>query len=358
MYYFKIRATGKEIFLDDRALSKLYYRWSTSKLRDFIMCPLYFYFYWVIGLQREKHFAIMPKPRTVYGTVIHKVLYRFFSKKIKNGYSSPDALANLFSGLWHAFAKGEEFAGFSPDWSWPEIDFDHPNQFWVLKEQGREICKTFWRQNICYFQDQQYIRPEVEISLNDPNFGPKGRFHLTGKIDRLEFKTDGACIIDYKTGNSYHYSEEYLKKDIQFTIYQWLYSLTLRNGIRKIPLIGMKLYFLKEGEDRPLNIERLKNVPLRSANEVSAIEKLIVDTQKRLEAYLSGGDFPASPGNHCYYLCPFEAECSVYLRKYRLNRRFEILNNKPDKDISLVGERNFFSPPPPGKQLRLKLKLK
>lgn len=329
VYTFKSKATGKEIRIESKSLYRLYYNWSVSKLRDFLMCPFYFYLNRIIRLHKKSNVDIRPKPPFIFGKIIHEILYRFFSDKMVNGFKSPESLEHIFSGVWFAFSKGESFAGMTPDWPWKAIDFKSENQFWAMRQQGMEICRNFWYKNIHYFKDKDIIRPLVEKGFSDDNFGPNGEFWLYGIIDRIEFlKTNQGLrsyLIDYKSGFT-NYTSAYLEKDFQFTFYQWLYSLSWKfgNEYACAPLKGMAIYPLKYIDNHePLSISELKQVPLRNVNKLSELENIIVDTKNRLENYLNQGDFPINPGNHCQNLCPFEKQCSYYLSKYQnINPRF------------------------------------
>jgi len=334
---FEIRATGKKIALKDSQLKRLHFNWSVSKLRDLNLCPLHFYFNRIVRLHKNPKAKIMPKPSMVFGKIIHELLYRFFCKKMKNGFKE-GSMERIFSGVWHAFAKGEEFAGLKPDWQWSQIDFQSADQFWWMKEQGKEICRNFFYKNIHYFKDENAIRPLVEFTLTDYNFGHKGNLILSGKIDRLEFVEENdnlkAFLIDYKTGYT-NYNLSYLQKDFQFTIYNWLYNLANKSGVEKarVPLKGMAIYPLKEIKNHEkLDLRELKQVPLRSSHEFSALENVIIDAKKRLEEYLKVGDFPANPGGYCQKLCPFEKQCSNSLQNYKeINQRFKNIANIPPR---------------------------
>ena len=367
---FKIKATGKEIVLSSSEIRRLLREWSVSKLRDFVDCPLHFYFKRIVKVHKNPKMDIRPKPLLILGTVLHTVMHRFFSKKMVNGFKSPKSVSGTFIEMWNGFIKGEDIFGVKREWDWKGIAFKNKKERDIFMGKGILACRNFWHKNIHYFkQKEKYIRPLPEVYFADDYFGPDNQYKLIGKMDRIELiKRDNgdidAYIIDYKSGSGYGLTSEYLEKDWQFMIYQWLYILHYRMGnIQKspAPLKGMYIYPLSaiQGEG-PLDLNELKRVPLSNANKLSRLEKVIVDAESRLKMYLEYGDFPAHPNAfYCGNICPFEKQCNIYLGKHKqVNARYKKMDMPFSKTLISSEMLVRTNQKQKSKQMKLKLKYK
>jgi RecB family exonuclease len=351
---FKIRATGKEINLTDKQLEKLYFNWSVDKVKDFLFCPFYFYLKRIIRLPWKRGVNINPQPLFVFEKVLKEVLARFFAPRMKNGFKSPETMANLFSALWINLARGENFAGLDMDWPWERINFENEGQLEILRQRGMYFCRNFWRQNIHYFRDLSMNRPLVKECFSNYLFVQRKKFQLSAVIDRIENPTgSGVYLIDYQTGLIKR--DSYFKEnDFSFMAYQWLYSKAFkqRNESAKFPLKGMGIYSLEKiNHCQRGSVTDWDKISLKpTGSNLLVLKNSLAEIKRQLEFYLNQGDFPINPGLVCR-MCPFGEQCQRYCEKNSSLSEQERIMNKKNIAFQSFSSGQFSNPD----QLSLKL---
>jgi ATP-dependent helicase/DNAse subunit B len=173
------------------------YLWSASALEDYGRCPFIFFAKRILRIEPP----ITPEleiDRLTEGTIIHEVLEHFFLTMGSRGKLPLAGLASEHEELGEIAAQ--VFKG------WEEKKATGDMHFWELKK--RSILRTLHRwidyehgegsgHFIPAFFEAQFGRDSVPFSFP----GADGTMlHFTGKIDRIDLRSDGAAfrVVDYK----------------------------------------------------------------------------------------------------------------------------------------------------------------
>lgn len=176
-------------------------RFSASRLRTWMTCPLQAHFKYDLVIPVEKSNA-----KAVFGTAIHAALEHY------NTTANVKASEQMFLDLWQNPEKIGSPVGTL--W-WPKF-----TTFGSLKERGSAIVRDFDER--C-----QWDKREV-IATEHPFLVPFGEHELTGYVDLFEVRKSGKGrdllrVVDYKTSSRKPNMSELLL-DVQFTVY--LYAST------------------------------------------------------------------------------------------------------------------------------------
>lgn len=169
-------------------------RFSASKLKTWMSCPLQAKFHYVDALPTRQN------AKASFGTIMHHCL-ELYERSGHDLRAAQDA----FRDLW----QNPDKLGVTPEY-WPRST-THGG----LRMRGLDILADF--HNLNYWEQGQVIATEHPFLI------PIGNHELTGFVDRLELRRSGTGVdllrvVDYKT-NSRRPSAAELAMNIQFTVY-------------------------------------------------------------------------------------------------------------------------------------------
>lgn len=168
-------------------------RFSASRLKTWMACPLQAHFQYDMRLPRETN------AKQTFGTIVHHCL------ELYNQTGNIELALRTFKEAWHNPAKLQLEHG-----RWPKF-----SSYGSLRERGVQILT--WVHENTKWDSRTVIGTEHRFCV------PFGKHELTGVVDLIEYRTSGKGkkllrIVDYKTGTKAPWISE-LALDIQFTIY-------------------------------------------------------------------------------------------------------------------------------------------
>lgn len=158
------------------------FEFNTTALDVYLKCQLKFYHRYVLGLKEREEVREEVEQLDV-GELVHRILNNFFApwidKKPAAGDLDPETMDRAIDSVFEqAFGRSQEGA------------------IYLLKRQTRAKLKEFlesYQKRILENQTVELLGLEQEISV------VKDGAHLSGRIDRIERRGDGAVyILDYK----------------------------------------------------------------------------------------------------------------------------------------------------------------
>jgi len=169
--------------------------------------------------------------------------------------------------------------------NWIPSGYQTEDEEAYFKSLGREILTNFWERNFYDYQVPLAVERMFSIDI--------GGVNLRGFIDRIDnISTDGIAIVDYKT-NKDTFSQEYMKNDLQLTLYQ-----LAAEKIWQLPVLKLTLYHMRS------------NTPYscapRSAKGIEQAQMLVLDTAENITRSV----FNATLNEYCP--CDFSHYCPYY----------------------------------------------
>lgn len=238
---------------------------SYSQLASFETCPLQYKYQYLLRI---------PTPSTAagsFGDTIHKTLQKFYQLFMNDPEVNLTTLLDLFEKTWIPL-------GYS---SLPQQE--------KMKKNGRDMLTKYYT---------KFHLKEVSILGLEQLFKIKinNSIYISGKIDRVDSKTDGGIeIIDYKTGRMP--DEKELKKSMQLSIYALAAtSPTLYNKL--IDKVTLTFYYLQDMEKISMT---------RTPEELSGVTTQIENSIATIRQNL----FPPKVGIWCNF-CPFKINCEAW----------------------------------------------
>ena len=197
---------GSELYLKNSATS-------VSQLTDFFKCPYRFYI----------QYGLNVKPRTVaelkssdLGNVLHAVLENYVREMDVN--ESDDVTEQKAREKFDVAMNDDFYRGLKNDVKMVGI-------LSQLKSESVRMCKVVKNQ----IQNSEFQNYATELSFGGNSELPPvvvdfdgGKFHLVGKIDRVDICDGRFIVIDYKSGaNAAHYGEKelYVGHKLQLPVY-------------------------------------------------------------------------------------------------------------------------------------------
>ncbi|MFZ5559855.1 MAG: RecB family exonuclease [Patescibacteria group bacterium] len=312
--------------------------WSATKLELLLFrCPLSFCFNYVLKIKAPEGIE------KVFGGAIHRMVEKFFT--LKKGYKSEKSFTEAWKHYWW-----KEILGKRPKEMIRVRNSADPEKFLAT---GINILRRFYWENIIYRKEGGlFLKPVVEERFS---WILKGH-RITGVKDRIQPFPNGEIEIwDYKTGLR-KFTEEELRRDIQFTFYNLDHFKKFgRNPDR------MLINYLFSGEQI--------NVPLRPKKDyeqlgrwldeatiyVENILQPIFSTWKGfLFRWLNPEDierkyFSPRPGSFCR-ICDYEQICREYYPKEPIREKW--IKQELDKIGPDLGHVQLDLPMPPPKVKR------
>lgn len=292
---------------------------NASVLTTATRCPLEAFYSFFLEL------PVPLSPYAAHGIALHEMFRKFLTSDARTKrfpYLTEDKFIGAWSGWWWAAVRPPEpqaklrshgYGGFSE--SWQPVVWENKDQPGELYGRGIKILKKFFAQ----YHDARHdgIKRIVERSFGTWFEGVK----LTGRIDLIEFTSDGAIVTDYKPRR---FSEPMRQTGIQPTFYQLAYEKFFRSHAPgRMPLIGLAIY------DYGVGVKQ--DIPLRDGQEMGTLLQIVQEWSFYCRGVLTGvlvppelerefrlfnpndmlrGDItPRLPrGDHCKY-CQFVDRC-------------------------------------------------
>jgi putative RecB family exonuclease len=231
-------------------------------------CPLCYKLQYIDGLEPKE------KGYFSFGTTMHDCAEHFFKVKVP----PPPTLAQMldfYERRWlpEGYQSAEEEAEY--------------------KAYGREMLTKFWEIHQPDFRMPIAVEHKFTIDI--------GNVKLTGRIDRVDkLDSGGLAIIDYKT-NLELFTQEYLEKDLQLTLYQL--------AVEKawfLPVERLTLYHFRS--NTPVSC------PPRQEAQLEEARRIVLEVAEGIQA----GNFPAKESAYCP--CDFPQYCPYYQHKFAPER--------------------------------------
>ena len=158
------------------------------------------------------------------------------------------------------------------------------------KAYGKEILTTFWEIHNRDFQMPLAVEKLFYIDI--------GGVKLRGFIDRVDkLENGGLSIVDYKTSKEL-FTNDYLKKDLQLTLYQLAAEQLWQSPVEKLTLYHMR-------SNTPVSC------PGRKPTQLNEAKQLVLDVAEKINQQI----FPATENDYCP--CDFPEHCPYYRHLYR-----------------------------------------
>jgi putative RecB family exonuclease len=237
---------------------------SYSQIALYQTCPLCYKLQYIDGLETKD------KGYFSFGTTIHKCAEYFYKVKVP----PPPSLERLLQ--------------FYED-NWLSAGYESAAEEASYKAYGRELLARFWE-----IHNPDFHMPiAVEWMFNIDVEGVK----LRGFIDRIDkLESGGLAIIDYKT-NLELFTNDYLARDLQLTLYQMAVEQSWF-----LPVERLTLYHFRS--NTPCSC------PPREQPQLEEAKRLVLAVAGGIEA----GRFPAIESQHCP--CDFPEHCPYYRHKF------------------------------------------
>jgi DNA helicase II / ATP-dependent DNA helicase PcrA len=234
---------------------------SYTQIKTFLTCPLQYQYSYIIKIPIQK------SPSLVFGKSIHNTLYDF---NLKYSKIKPD-----FKKLSIIYKK-----------NWKDEWYNSKNERDKYYQSGLKILKNYYNQEswpLTIYEINNKKLLESSFTLNI------GKYHIKGKIDRIDKTNNGIEIIDYKTG----ISKKTLQKEDKLQLI--IYEIAVKEFFNISPYKST-LYYL--GDNKKVSF-------LSSEKEIIKIKKMIMETIKEIEK----NNFMAKPGWDCKY-CNYSDICN------------------------------------------------
>lgn len=173
--------------------------------------------------------------------------------------------------------------------SWICLAYESAEEEARYKEYGREILKKFWETHSTGFR--------IPIAVERGFYLDVDGIKLRGFIDRVDkLESGGLSIVDYKT-NKELFTTDYLKNDLQLTIYQMAAEQTWQ-----LPVEMLTLYHLRSNT--------ACTCPPRDAAIIEKTRRLINEVAENI----AREEFPAIENQFCP--CDFPEYCPYHRHEY------------------------------------------
>ena len=241
---------------------------SYTQISLYQSCPLCYRLQYVDGLESKE------KGYFSFGTTMHECAEYFFKVKVP----PPPTLEQML-----------EFY----ERKWLSDGYESTEEEAEYKAYGRELLQKFWEIHHPDFRMPIAVEHWFNIDV--------GNVKLRGIIDRVDkLDSGGLAIVDYKT-NKELFTQEYLEKDLQLTLYQL--------AVEKawfLPVERLTLYHFRS--NTPVSC------PPREEARLEEARGIVLEVAEGIQA----GNFPAKEGPYCP--CDFPEYCPYYKHKFAPER--------------------------------------
>jgi DNA helicase-2/ATP-dependent DNA helicase PcrA len=234
---------------------------SYFQVEDYLTCPLKYKFRHLLRI------PVLPHHTLVFGRVLHSAIHSFLKKRMAGKIIKKADLLEEYDRLW----INEGF-----------LSREHEE---LRKKAGREALVRFYQRE--------------EASGHKPSFLEKSfkwhqeKIKFTGRWDRIDVRSEGAVIVDFKATEVKNQKEADKKaaESLQMDLYALSFAKT-----QSVPLLETQLYFLES--DIIGHAKKAEKELKRGWQKI-----------KEAEEGLRAQNFLAKPDwHHCSY-CEFKTIC-------------------------------------------------
>ena len=234
---------------------------SYFQVEDYLVCPLKYKFRHILKI------PVLPHHTLVFGRVLHNAIHFYLRKRMAGKKTSKEELLSEYERIW----INEGF-----------LSREHEE---LRKEAGRRALQSFYQR-----EETSGIVP----SLLEKSFKwQKDRIKFIGRWDRVDFRAEGAVIIDFKATEVKNQKEADKKaaESLQMDLYALSYLKTQRT-----PLLETQLFFLESD---------IVGQAQKGEKELERAWEKIEEAEQGIRSY----DFGARPDWHNCSLCEFKTIC-------------------------------------------------
>lgn len=235
-------------------------RLSYTKLALYEFCPYAYRFRYV------ERIPIPFSPRLAVGAIVHSVLHRAF-ERMRDGVRLTRAdLHDLHAAYWRDA---------------PRLSRERFPDIW---ERGHELLDGFWSARGHAPGRPLMLERRFRVRLR-----PDDVHTVEGIIDRVDQRSDGLEVIDYKSGGRPPELPGRLRTQLH------TYALALERGFSSA-VSRLTVYYLKDNESI-------------SASPDPAVADDVLNSYQTLARRVGESDFEPTPGKHCQY-CDYRERCA------------------------------------------------
>jgi DNA helicase-2/ATP-dependent DNA helicase PcrA len=258
---------SQEVLFDTSIL-----RLTQGSIDDYLTCAYKYRYMHVLGIPILRHHAI------AYGAALHAAVAQFLTSKKQGRVMPLTNLLEIFDRVWDS-------EGF--------LTIEHEEK---RKAQGKVALSRFWEREVASKDMPTFIERKFDLHFDD--------VLVVGRFDRVDIKSgNDVIVIDYKSSETIDQdrADAQARESIQLRVY----ALYWWKMTKKLP-VSTELHFLETG---------LVGKYEPTEEDMSEIEKLIVETAAKIRRDVRSGTFTANPKyfgrepacTYCAYnaICPF-----------------------------------------------------
>ena len=245
---------------------------SASAVKDYLGCPLRFYFNRVLKLPQPV------SPALHLGKAVHAGIQAYLLAQWRGGDMSAEAIVEAYRLSYDTMLEEEG-----------PVTFKKETDCAKSRETGERVLRAYLESDVAKLDEKPL---GVEVSLRE-EWAPAG-VPLVGYVDLVR---QGNVIVDFKTAAaSPNLAIEARTHELQLTLYQFLIEQSTGE-----PVQGRELIFLvKTKEPKVIRLE----LPPADVHARFFVEQMVAAASEGIWA----GKYHACPGMHCSW-CPFSKQC-------------------------------------------------
>jgi DNA helicase-2/ATP-dependent DNA helicase PcrA len=234
---------------------------SYSQVDDYLTCPLRYRFKHVMRI------PVLPHHNLVFGRVLHNTIHFYLKMRMAGKKMTENGVIKAFGERW----INEGF-----------LSREHEE---MRKKEGEKALRLFFRRQESSGRLPHYLEKRFKL--------PLGGVMFTGRWDRVDYRDEGAVIVDFKaTGvKNQKEADRLARESLQMDVYAFSFVNT-----EDPPLLETQLYFLES--DIIGRAEKGEKEYLKAKEKIEQAEKGI---RRR--------DFQAKPNWHSCSFCDFRTIC-------------------------------------------------
>ncbi len=234
---------------------------SFSQVDDYLTCPLRYRFKHIMRI------PVLPHHNLVFGRVLHNTIHYFLKMRMAEKKVSEEDLIQAYEERW----VNEGF-----------LSREHEE---MRKKAGERALRLFFRRQESSDHLPRFLEKRFRLPLEGVMF--------TGRWDRVDYREEGAIIIDFKTTTvkSQKVADRLVRESLQMNMYAFSFVNT-----QDRPLWETQLHFLES--DIIGHAEKGKKEYQRAEEKIKQAEKGI-----------RRKDFRAQPDWHSCSFCDFRTIC-------------------------------------------------
>ncbi len=234
---------------------------SFSQVDDYLTCPLRYRFKHIMRI------PVLPHHNLVFGRVLHNTIHFYLKTRMMGKKMSEAGLIKAYEERW----VNEGF-----------LSREHEE---MRKKAGEKALRFFYQRQESSNRLPRFLEKRFRLALEGVMF--------TGRWDRVDYRDEGAIIIDFKAAAVKNQKEaDRLTRDsLQMDMYAFSFA-----NVEERPLLETQLYFLES--DIVGHAEKGKK-------EIHKAEEKIKQAEKGIRAQ----DFRAQPDWHSCSFCDFRTVC-------------------------------------------------